>query len=282
MFEKNFFQSVNYRFVNFGEDKEELLSIFSSQIQYDLVSTAQGIMKFQNEQFSKYFRLSPNNSTLSFQTAITFSLAPNFGKLRRPCEEYWKGERGGERGTVQIHSYKDKYTITKKFTQIQRGDVRKGATLWECLACAVMRMEEVGGSDGQYSGGLLGGPGGFDEHVKRLRGTMFYVCKVGWRWVWRNTEPTISGIMSMWYCQQQRQGNNQYVKRTFSIVLRSTFQSAEVTMIMCFRWSIVTAILFHVMTSSLRGRRSQGAGAGQTPWWSWWSCCSWCSWWTWW
>ena len=80
---------------------------------------------------------------------------------------------------MQIHSYKDKYTITKKFTQIQRGDVRKGATLWECLACAVMRMEEVGGSDGQYSGGLLGGPGGFDEHVKRLRGTMFYVCKVG-------------------------------------------------------------------------------------------------------
>ena len=88
MFEKKFFQSVNYCFVNFGEDKEELLSIFSSQIQYDLVSTAQGIMKFQNEQFSKYFRLSPNNSTLSFQTAITFSLAPNFGKLRRPCEEY--------------------------------------------------------------------------------------------------------------------------------------------------------------------------------------------------
>ena len=80
---------------------------------------------------------------------------------------------------MQIHSYKDKYTNTKKFTQIQRGDVRKGATLWECLACAVMRMEEVGGSDGQYSGGLLGGPGGFDEHVKRLRGTMFYVCKVG-------------------------------------------------------------------------------------------------------
>ena len=30
---------------------------------------------------------------------------------------------------MQIHSYKDKYTITKKFTQIQRGDVRKGATL---------------------------------------------------------------------------------------------------------------------------------------------------------
>ena len=88
MFEKTFSQSVNYCFVNFGEDKEELLSIFSSQIQYDLVSTAQGIMKFQNEQFSKYFRLSPNNSTLSFQTAITFSLAPNFGKLRRPCEEY--------------------------------------------------------------------------------------------------------------------------------------------------------------------------------------------------
>ena len=45
-----------------------------------------------------------------------------------------------------------------------------------------MRMEEVGGlggGGGQYSGGLLGGPGGFEEHVKRLRGTMFYVCQVG-------------------------------------------------------------------------------------------------------
>ena len=42
-----------------------------------------------------------------------------------------------------------------------------------------MRMEEVGGGGGvQYSGGLLGGPGGFEEHVKRLRGTMFYVCQV--------------------------------------------------------------------------------------------------------
>ena len=44
-----------------------------------------------------------------------------------------------------------------------------------------MRMEEVGvggGGVGQYSGGLLGGPGGFEEHVKRLRGTMFYVCQV--------------------------------------------------------------------------------------------------------
>lgn len=45
-----------------------------------------------------------------------------------------------------------------------------------------MRMEEVGGLGGGgavYSGGLLGGPGGFEEHVKRLRGTMFYVCQVG-------------------------------------------------------------------------------------------------------
>ena len=46
-----------------------------------------------------------------------------------------------------------------------------------------MRMEEVGGGLGGgglgYSGGLLGSPGGFEEHVKRLRGTMFYVCQVG-------------------------------------------------------------------------------------------------------
>ena len=86
-----------------------------------------------------------------------------------------KGRGAGKEGQC-------KYTIAKKFTNIQRGEVSKGGTLWECLACAVMRMEEVGGSDGQYSGGLLGGPGGFDEHVKRLRGTMFYVCKVGSPW----------------------------------------------------------------------------------------------------
>ena len=44
-------------------------------------------------------------------------------------------------------------------------------------------MEEVGrglgGGGLGYSGGLLGSPGGFEEHVKRLRGTMFYVCQVG-------------------------------------------------------------------------------------------------------
>ena len=45
-----------------------------------------------------------------------------------------------------------------------------------------MRLEEVGrglgGGGLGYSGGLLGSPGGFEEHVKRLRGTMFYVCQV--------------------------------------------------------------------------------------------------------
>ena len=60
-----------------------------------------------------------------------------------------RGEGRGKRDSAntqlqrQIHNYKE----------IQRDEVRKGATLWECLACAVMRMEEVGGSDGEYSGG---------------------------------------------------------------------------------------------------------------------------------
>ena len=56
------------------------------------------------------------------------------------------------------------------------GETGVGETL---RGCAVMRMEEAGGGGGdQYSSGLLGGPGGFEEHVKRLRGAMFYVCQV--------------------------------------------------------------------------------------------------------
>ena len=56
------------------------------------------------------------------------------------------------------------------------GETGVGETL---RGCAVMRMEEAGGGgEYQYSSGLLGGPGGFEEHVKRLRGTMFYVCQV--------------------------------------------------------------------------------------------------------
>ena len=56
------------------------------------------------------------------------------------------------------------------------GETGVGETL---RGCAVMRMEEAGGGgEYQYSGVLLGGPGGFEEHVKRLRGTMFYVCQV--------------------------------------------------------------------------------------------------------
>ena len=45
-----------------------------------------------------------------------------------------------------------------------------------------MRLEEVrrglGGAGLGFSGELLGSPGGFEEHVKKLRGTMFYVCQV--------------------------------------------------------------------------------------------------------
>jgi hypothetical protein len=31
---------------------------------------------------------------------------------------------------------------------------------------------------GSGGSGLQGGPGGFDQHVRSLQGTMFYVCQV--------------------------------------------------------------------------------------------------------